>query len=77
MLLEIEILEPVACDSGNSKGDLDAIQERHDEVILSRGAAGREWSGRPRQRSPSGRKVGSKISALNERILIFFTPNNF
>ena len=77
MLLEIEILEPVACDSGNSKGDLDPIHERHDEVILSRGAAGREWSGRPRQRSPSGRKVGSKISALNERILIFFTPNNF
>jgi len=36
-------LDPVACDSGISKGDLDPIHERHDKIILSMGAAGREW----------------------------------
>jgi len=66
-------MEPVACDSDNSKGDLVPIRDRHDKIILSRGAAGWEWCGRPRQRSPSGRTVGSKMSTLNERILIVYT----
>jgi hypothetical protein len=73
LLLEIETLEPVACDSGNIKGDLVPVRDRYDKIILSRGAAGRECCGRPQQRSPSGRKAGRKISALNERMLIFYT----
>jgi hypothetical protein len=73
LLLEIETLEPVACDSGNSKGDLVPIRDRYDKITLSRGAAGWEWCGRSQQRSPSGRKAGSKMSTLNERMLIFYT----
>lgn len=66
-------MEPVACDSGSSKGDFVPICDRHDKIILSRDAAGWEWCGCPRQRSPSGRKVGSKMSSLNERILTVYT----
>ena len=73
MLLEIETLETVACDSGSSKGDLVPIRDRHDKIFLSRGAAGLEWCGRPRQRSPIGRKVGSKMSTLNEKNVDFYT----
>jgi len=72
LLLEIETLETVACDSGSSKGDLVPIRDRHDK-ILSRSAAGREWCGLPWQRSPSGRKVGSKMSTLNEKNVDFYT----